>query len=982
MTAPLLYLLTLRLRFTRNVCFGTYLHGHTLAAMLGDRLHSLSEVRVNQSSSSILPLWLRPIAPERGRVNYRAGDDYVFGLMLLPEAPLPSQTWEQILCRSPRKSEHPPILGDNFDLVEVRNALSREKVYRRCSGPALCRAQVEAAASSLVGCERLHVRIVSPLRISLPTPDGYGPAPHWGDPRKRTTMNLGAHAFSVQRFLQQVAKAASALCPEWSPTASLPSANLLVNHLVRAEQRLGPRPKRPRGTTIAGSVGEFVLALDEPLNLCWARALVAAGLWGAGMSTGLGYGHFLVNESVVSPYWPPQPAATHCQRAAKDHVLMQAREAIRRGGPSAGVDGIGRDEFLEDVLTYREPILRDALAIGRAKASPLQGVLIPKRQGGVRALAIPTMADRFLQRACHEVLYPAVDTLLEDSSYAYRQGISRSQARREVERSYADFPFVLDADVRSFFDEVHWELLQARLEAYLGPDPVVAQLMRWVRAPIHFRDHHIERQAGLPQGVAVSPLLANLYLDVFDEAIEARGFRLIRYADDFLVLCQSPEELERAHCVVEEELGKLRLELQNEKTKRVSFDQGFDFIGYSFAKSTSVEMAGSKRQGSHARESELDDDELRLSLGADAPGWLGAMLAKLKASDAESKSPSPRAWQRPVVLSSVSRRPAYVVSQDIQLSGSRRGLRVHREGRLLEELGWDTLSEIVVLGGRAMSASLFQHAMRQRVPVSFYSRSGEPQGVVLPARARQPSALTRAHFRWHETQTSRLLVALSLVEAKLHHQRHVAKTQPGPPVRLREQLALLKNSVKRAQTVQELRGLEGRGAALYFREFQHWVPANLGFENRSGRHAKDPVNAVLNLLYTQLFRRCWVSLLAQGLDAHLGLLHEPSDEYASLAADMQEPFRFLCDRLTIELFRRGSLQKRDFVRHEKQFPPVRLTPEALKRVLGLWEARLQVETEAGGVKRSYSAHIDAQSRALSDLVRGNTAEFAAFRIKW
>ena len=185
------------------------------------------------------------------------------------------------------------------------------------------------------------------------------------------------------------------------------------------------------------------------------------------------------------------------------------------------------------------------------------------------------MRDRVAQRAVAEVLATAVDTLLEDCSYAYRKGFSRAGAARALEVAYQEgYRYVLDADIESFFDAVDHGRLVAKLDALWPLDPVVALLEEWVRAPVVFGGRRIDCDRGLPQGGAVSPLLANLYLDELDEEVLGAGFRLVRYADDFVVLAKDLEEARRAQEVVREALAELGLRLHPEKTAVRSFDDG------------------------------------------------------------------------------------------------------------------------------------------------------------------------------------------------------------------------------------------------------------------------------------------------------------------------------------------------------------------------------------------------------------------------
>jgi CRISPR-associated protein Cas1 len=256
-------------------------------------------------------------------------------------------------------------------------------------------------------------------------------------------------------------------------------------------------------------------------------------------------------------------------------------------------------------------------------------------------------------------------------------------------------------------------------------------------------------------------------------------------------------------------------------------------------------------------------------------------------------------------------------------------------------------------------------------------------GIAVPDRVRVPSAAMRAHWRWHEASESlRVKLAAELIEAKIHNQRLVARHQPGDNNEARDRLKALGQAALRAQTLERLRGLEGHAAHVYFAHWVRWIPSNLGFSRRTGRHAQDPINAVLNLLYTQLFRTCWLACLTEGLDPYLGVLHEGRDRYAALAADLQEPFRFLCDRLVLELVHKRQLTSADFARESKDGPRVWLKPEALKLILGAWEARLDARVRACEDTASYREHIYAQAKRLHAVVRGERSTLGAFRLKW
>ena len=942
----------LRLRFVhRRGAQLHFFHGPAIYAFLLDRLGNPPSF---PSRCGFLPV-------EHGRVRYRPGEAYHLGLILLPGAELDVAAWARVLSRPPHgrfaRTAGAPF-GKETDLTEIYDCVGGHALPRDSQPRFLTLSDLDPAVRALTGQSVLQIRFESPLLI-LRTPVS----------RKDTIFD--GDSFDPAKFLERIAQSVGSAFPPLFPASAPPVARVLQNRLLRAD---APYPSK----TLLGSRGSVVLELSEGLDAAWARALLIASALGVGVATNMGQGRFSIEGFSLAPHWPPPPALSLCERAADPQTLAAAREAIGKGGETAGVDGVSRNAFLEQ-LTWKLDSLREKLALGTAGASVLRGIVLEKTNGSLRGLAVPTFEDRFLQRACFEELYPAVDQLLEDSSYAYRPGLSRRNAELSVRRAHDEgYRHVLDADLRAFFDLVDWELLEAHLRAYFGRESIVDLLMRWVRAPVEFADQRIERTSGLPQGAVISPLLANLYLDSFDEAMSRRGFRVVRYADDFVVLCRSGEDVQRARDAVQEELTKLRLELSPEKTSATSFEHGFRFLGFLFCRSLVLDAPAATARFMRPGE-DLDWADATQLLPSNATGWIAEALSA--AAQADGAEPETR-WHSPVVSASATRRPVYVVDGALRVTATRRGLRLFEGESPRAEIAWERVSEVAVLGGRPISPSVFQHAMRHRVPVALYARSGEPIGLVLPDRVRTPSPSTYAHWRWHDDPERRLAVARGLVEAKIHNLRLLAKYQGGDNEPLRDYLGHRAAASLRAESLERLRGIEGQAAHAWFGRWHNWVAPRFSFDGRTARGAKDPVNALLNLLYTQLFRLCWMGCLVEGLDPYLGVLHDGRGRYAALAADLQEPFRFLCDRLAIDLIHRGQIGPEDFVSAEKQIPPVRLKLDALRSVLLAWEGRLQARVRFRDETRSYRQHVREQARRFAQIVEGKRADLRPFRLKW
>ena len=236
----------------------------------------------------------------------------------------------------------------------------------------------------------------------------------------------------------------------------------------------------------------------------------------------------------------------------------------------------------------------------RYKPARLRVRRIPKkRRGEYRVLRIPTVTDRVLQRAVLEVLYEIYEPRFLDCSFGYRPGRGlRDAVQRIVNLREAGRPWVLDADIDAFFDNVDHRMLTKTLRADLD-DPVLLRLIDgWLKMGRVRQDV----PKGIPMGSPLSPLLANVYLHPLDVALVARGWDSVRYADDFVVLTTSRGQLLLVYRQVEEILGSLGLQYEPSKTRLTSFDEGFDFLGVRFYRDTytyawedkNVEVEGDK----------------------------------------------------------------------------------------------------------------------------------------------------------------------------------------------------------------------------------------------------------------------------------------------------------------------------------------------------------------------------------------------------
>jgi RNA-directed DNA polymerase len=274
-------------------------------------------------------------------------------------------------------------------------------------------------------------------------------------------------------------------------------------------------------------------------------------------------------------------------RIFRSDVLKEAWRRVRSNRGAAGVDR----ETLADVEEYGVERmlqdLQDALRAGRYRPSPVRRRGIPKPDGGVRPLGIPTVRDRVVQQAAKLMLEPIFEADFLDSSYGYRPKRSATAALECIRKSFIEgCVWVLELDIRSYFDSIDHSRLLGYVQSRVSDRRVVKLVRKWLEAGVMEEGVRRETVTGTPQGGVISPLLANIYLHVLDEAWSKRGQgKLVRYADDAVVLCRSRTEAEAALELVRDVLRELGLELHPEKTRVVDLrvgHEGFDFLGCHF----------------------------------------------------------------------------------------------------------------------------------------------------------------------------------------------------------------------------------------------------------------------------------------------------------------------------------------------------------------------------------------------------------------
>jgi RNA-directed DNA polymerase len=262
----------------------------------------------------------------------------------------------------------------------------------------------------------------------------------------------------------------------------------------------------------------------------------------------------------ADPVPRPEAAERLMEMILSRENMVSALRRVEANKGAPGVDGLTVDQLRAYLATHWAGIKEDLLA-GRYLPNPVRGVDIPKPGGGVRQLGIPTVVDRLIQQAMHQVLMPIFDPSFSNASYGFRPGRSAHQAVLAAQSHMAaGRRWVVDLDLEKFFDRVNHDVLMARVARKVGDKRVLRLIRRYLQAGLMLGGVATARSEGTPQGGPLSPLLSNILLDDLDRELERRGHAFCRYADDCNIYVRSERAGQRVMaCLIRFLSERLRL---------------------------------------------------------------------------------------------------------------------------------------------------------------------------------------------------------------------------------------------------------------------------------------------------------------------------------------------------------------------------------------------------------------------------------------
>ena len=612
-----------------------------------------------------------------------------------------------------------------------------------------------------------------------------------------------------------------------------------------------------------------------------------------------------------------------------------AKVQVNKG--CAGGDGQSIDAFvkrLPQAITTLSGRLRNGTYTPRA----LRSHAIDKKDGHKRLLTIPSVSDRIVQTSVAQILTPLIDPTFSDDSFAYRPGKSVQQATSRISALYGmGYTWALEADIEKTFDTMPHAPILDRLDAILkgksGAEQLIDLIALWL---VHAQTTD---GVGLAQGSPLSPLLANLLLDTLDDAFDGPNARIVRFADDFLILTRNQESALAAQSKATALLGQFGLALKSNETRVTSFDRGFQFLGKLFVRSLVMPAPDEPDAESADIMSELAEsdaqDAAQDSAGHDSGGKI-----------------------------------LYVTDPDRLVAIEGRSFAVKSSlGDTLVRIAPSRVARIELSDRCDLPQDVMRHALATQTHISLINGHGEEVGAVLPP-INDRASLHLAQARVCLSPDLSFDLARRIIDGRMRNQRTRLtvlnrKPQDSDVIRAIKDLGRCIRKLPHVTgDISTLRGHEGHAAAIYWPALGRLCRAHAGAFKRE-RPAKTPLNAAINYLTAMLARDIRAAVMTAGLHPGFGVLHSATDGHDACVWDLMEGFRArLCEGLAVTLFNRGRLKVDMF---EERSAGMHIAPDGRRALIVGYEQALDrtMRSHHTGKKHALRRIMIEEARALS-----------------
>lgn len=922
---------------------------------------------------------IRIDTPETGRINYIPGDYYRFMMIGLQGSDEILTTLinklQKLPLSSPKDTQALPF-RNNWKLLNIQDAFSEQTIESLAQVSQYSYQQLTEEVALWNGQTEIHWHWLSPVRLLKQKQQREKLKGEDRFIRNNTDLD-GNLLFS--RAYNALADLIRRREGESTALASPTTIQIKQAHLFWLDSHYTNKEKKPK--PMGGMTGTIKLQLPENISPVWWQILLLGQYTGIGQRSTFGWGryqlqtlqqHYSYRRIVAANSILSQVENEENLKKAWRHVMAGHADLYEIAGEDQDIDTEDEEELTKAPIQRLQKDL-DKLLQGQYKTPTLRGYLIPKKKGGVRPLAIPPIYDRILQRAISQILSPALEQLMYQHSHGYRPGRSRITARYEIQAAWrAGYHWVYESDIKHFFDSVSLKHLEDRLNAIYFGDPLVKAIINWMQAPVRFKGQTIERKNGLPQGSPLSPLMANLMLDDFDSDMQAAGFFLIRFADDFIVLCKDPEQAEKAEQAAKQSLEEHGLTLHPEKSQITALDKGFKYLGYLFINDMALDTSGSQ------------PPEISNKAIAPPNSWLANFAEqqpqKITQEQALTQLIEKIASQSVIEISDreITGTLLTVTGEHSVVSTLNKQLQVHRKDKRLYKLPWRSLDAVVLFGNHQITTQAMHAALKHNISIHLASGTGRYKGVITHNRNSQHQTLWLKQTVSFKDEEKALYCAREIVTSRLIHiKEHLRQRKQAHNIPMIEKAI---TNVNRAKNLESLRGYEGSATREYYQHLSLVLPAEFEFCGRNRRPPKDPFNVMLSLGYTILYSYTESFLHTSGLLPWQGFYHQARGTHAALASDLMEPFRHLIERTAISLIKRHEIKLEDFSYNPSG--SCYISDKARRKYLALILQRWEVKVKAKGQleAQSWLKHLQSQNQSLKDFIFKGTP-FKAFRLR-
>lgn len=670
-------------------------------------------------------------------------------------------------------------------------------------------------------------------------------------------------------------------------------------------------------TTLGGIMGsiEFCGRVDiqTAIELVWGQYV------GVGKNRSFGFGFYEIRELMpCSKVFPLKRCTTLFARSISMPSLKDALAKLPNSSP--GVDGMTVTEAKDAEDYILTSLMQGVQEIPSSDSVSLKRYMLPKPNGGHRFIYVQNVKDRVLHRSFADNIYPAIENLLSTSAYAYRHGLSRKNAANAIKDLLQQgYTHGIKADISAFFDSVDIYDLCRLLVGLFPAEPLVSYLSHWLHLTTN------QGISGLPQGWVLSPVLSNLYLDRFDRMLDKKGFKLVRFADDFVVLFR-PESSDQETClrVVEEGLGQLGLRLNHAKTQTIDGTQPINFLGYLVSASDVLSAEKQKL---------LPEEE----------------------------------WQsvfQPHILHGI---PVYLscICNGAYSSGANIILKNQDQEQI--SIPWSQVGRLVIVGRSPFSGGLVYRAVRERIPVTFLDVMGRMRGHLSESQFLS-SSLNAFQEERLKDPAWQLNFCRALIGAKIHNSYVLLRRNDVTvPV-----LKTLEHQALEASNLEQLRGIEGYAARIFFEQFSTIV-APFEFKGRNYHPPDGPVNVMLSFGYTLLYNRITSVLINKEFNPLCGFFHVSRGRHCALASDILEPLRHIVERIVLALIHLKEIKVEDFtIQKQGDISICRMQGNGFRAFISRYEKTMASRfTTQANKKMSYNEWLDYTVDNLKSAVRHN-----------